>query len=320
MTGEFALIHRIARLAARAPSPDVVLGIGDDAAVLQLPRGSQLVAAVDTLVEGVHFPIGTAAADVGWKAVAVNVSDLAAMGARPRWALLSVTSPDPRAALALARGAMACARRYGATLVGGDTTRGPAGASVTLLGTVPRGRAVTRAGARAGDDIWIAGVLGDATAGLACAQRRLHPSARDRASFLRALDRPNPPLALGLALRAVASAMIDVSDGVLADLGHVLDASSLGATLGAGPLPASRALLRAVPDVGARFAMQCRGDDYTLLFTASPRYARRIETIAQRAGLPATRIGSTHALRGLWREGPGLRPTRLVAAGFDHFR
>ncbi len=317
--GEFGLIHRIAGLAAGTRSSDVALGIGDDAAVLDLPRGSQLVAAVDTLVAGVHFPLATLPAAVGWKALAVNVSDLAAMGAQPRWALLSITVPEPPAALALTRGVLACARRYGIALVGGDTTRGPLSVSVTLLGSVPRGRAVTRAGAQAGDDIWVVGVLGDAAAGLACVEGRLKANARDRASLVRALDRPQPPLAFGLALRGVASAMIDVSDGVHADLSHVLRASRLGATVDPVLLPESAVLRRVVSDPSEREEMQCRGDDYTLLFTAPSRHARKITAIAQHLGVRVNKIGATHQREGLWRAVTGKAPIRIAARGFDHF-
>lgn len=319
MSSEFALIRRIALLAGRTCVADVALGIGDDAAVLDLPRRSQLVAAVDTLVAGVHFPLETALACVGWKALAVNISDIAAMGAQPRWALLSLTTPDAGAALPLARGALACARHYGIALVGGDTTRGPLSVSVTLLGSVPVGRAVTRAGARAGEEIWIAGVLGDAAAGLACIQGRLQANSRDRAHFARALDRPQPPLAFGRALRGIASSMIDVSDGVYADLAHVLRASKTGATVDPSLLPASRPLHRVAPDAAARESLQCGGDDYALLFTAAPRYARRIGALAQRLGVAVAKIGMTHTHKGLWRVGAGQHPSPIEVHGYDHF-
>ncbi len=316
MSSEFALIRRIAQMARGGH--DACVGIGDDAAVLDLPRGMQLVAAVDTLIAGVHFPYGTQLESVGWKALGVNVSDLAAMAAQPRWALSSLTVPDARMALPVTRGLLACARRYGIALVGGDTTRGPLAASVTLLGSVPRGRAVLRSGAQAEDDIWVAGVLGDAAAGLACIENRLHPGARDRARLVRALDRPQPPLALGLALRGVANGMIDVSDGVYADLAHVLHASNVGATIDATCLPASPALSRSVRDAGAREALQGGGDDYTLLFTAPPRHARRITGIAGRLAVPVTRIGATHGHKGLWRAGAGAAKL-LDPRGYDHF-
>lgn len=317
---EFALIRRIAAMAGGADALDVRVGIGDDAAILDLPRGEQLVAAVDALVAGVHFPLGTALESVGWKALAVNVSDFAAMGAQARWALSSLTLPDPEGALAITRGLLACARRHGIALVGGDTTRGPLAICVTLLGGVPRGRAVTRSGARHDDEIWIAGTLGDAATGLACVEQRLEASPRDRARFIRALDKPVPPLALGIALRGVAHAMIDVSDGVLADLGHVLRASSLGATIDPSLLPASAALRRAVPDPAMREALQCAGDDYTLLFTASARNAARVASIAEQCGVRVTRVGKMQKRGGLWRVVGGARASRIAAIGFDHFR
>ncbi len=316
---EFSTIARIAALAERSALADVALGIGDDAAILDLPRGEQLVAAVDTLVAGVHFPPGTALDAVGWKALAVNVSDFAAMGAQPRWALSSLTLPNPEGALAITRGLLACSKWHGITLVGGDTTRGPFSISVTLLGGAPRGRAVTRAGARAGDDIWVAGTLGEAAAGLACVEQRLEASPSDRARFVRALDKPSPPLALGIELRGIAHAMIDVSDGVLADLGHVLRASALGALIDLSLLPASSALRRAVPDPVAREALQCAGDDYTLLFTASKRNAPRVARIAAQCDVRVTRIGVIQARRGLWREAGGAKTIRIPATGYDHF-
>jgi len=318
MPNELALIRRIATL-ARADAMDVRVGIGDDAAVLDLPRGEQLVAAVDTLVAGVHFPTDTALESVGWKALAVNVSDFAAMGAQPRWALSSLTLPNPDSALEITRGLLACARRHGIALVGGDTTRGPLAICVTLLGGVPRQCAVTRAGARVDDEIWIAGTLGDAAAGLACVEQRLQASPRDRARLVRALDKPTPPLALGIGLRGVAHSMIDVSDGVLADLGHVLRASSLGAIIDPLLLPASAVMRRVVPDPVAREALQCGGDDYTLLFTASARSAPRVTSIARQCGVRVTRIGKMQKQAGLWRGANGARPARIATSGFDHF-
>jgi len=319
--GEFELIRRIALRAARQAMPraGVVLGIGDDAAVLEVPRGEQLVAAVDTLVTDVHFPPATAPRDIGWKALAVNISDFAAMAATPRWALLSMSVNDPAVGAAIARGALNCARRFGIALVGGDTTRGPLSVSVTLLGSVARGRALTRSNARAGEDIWIAGTLGEAAAGLAIAQGRLVVGAREQTRLVRALDRPSPPLGFGIALRPIASAAIDISDGVYADLGHVLTASGIGAVIDPARLPASATLRRVVPDAAARERLQSLGDDYTLLFTAQPRRAARVIDAATKARIRVTRIGQVAVSRGLWRTRADGTLARIPLVGHDHF-
>ena len=297
---EFELIESIRRLTAlpRARG-DVVLGIGDDAALTRVPARHELVTAIDTLVDGVHFPRGTRADAIGWKALAVNLSDLAAMGATPAWATLALTLPTgDRAFVArFARGFAALAREHGVALIGGDTTRGPLAVTVQVSGFVPSGKALRRDRARVGDAIFVTGTLGDAAAGL-----------RHSAKALRArLDRPTPRIDEGLALRGVARACIDVSDGLAADLGHILDASGVGAELHVDALPTSRALARVVPDADARRELQLGGgDDYELCFTAdakhAPRFATRIGTITRRRGLRL--LGAT---------------TSAATKGWDHF-
>jgi thiamine-monophosphate kinase len=305
--GEFSLIEIIRGTALGRR--DITLGIGDDGAVLRVPRGRELVVVMDTMVEGVHFPRGTAAADVGWKALAVNLSDLAAMGAEPAWATLALTLPKPDATWvrAFARGFAALAKRHGVALVGGDTTRGPLTITVQAHGFVPPRRALRRDGAKSGDAIFVSGTLGDAAAGLANPGNKV----------LRArLDRPTPRVALGLALRGLASAAIDVSDGLAADLGHVLDASGVGATLELDALPGSAALRAAVPDAKARRALQLGGgDDYELCFTVSSRRVAQIAAIARKLRLPLTRIGTIERMRGL-RD--AARRT-LPRSGYSHF-
>lgn len=299
---EFDLIDLLARRAGAARA-DVVIGIGDDAAVLGLARGEEWVACVDTLVEGVHFPSATTPADLGWKSLAVNLSDLAAMGAEPRFALLALTLPadDPAFVRGFAIGFGILARRHGVALVGGDTTRGPLAVSVTALGAVPRGTALRRAGARVGDDLWVSGTPGDAAAGLALWQGGLADVApRAAATLRRRLDRPEPRVALGLALRGLASAAIDISDGLLADLGHVLAASGVGARIERDAVPVSTALRRAVPDADARARLALAGgDDYELLFTAPPSRAARLRAAAAGVGVPIARIGRIEAGRRL---------------------
>jgi thiamine-monophosphate kinase len=284
---EFDLIARIrARVAAR---DDVIVGIGDDAAILRMPVGHRLVVAMDTLNIGVHFPVETAPADIGWKALAVNLSDLAAMAATPAWCTLSLSLPQPDAAWVdgFLDGFLALAARHDVALVGGDTTRGPLSVCVTAHGVVePRG-ALLRSGARVDDDVWITGTLGDAAAAL-----RQWQAGESMAPALRArLDRPTPRVAAGLALAGIAHACIDVSDGLLADLGHVCRASRIGAELDVDALPSSEALLAAF-DVAARRELQATGgDDYELCFTA-PKTARvAVEDAMSACDVPATRIG-----------------------------
>ncbi len=284
---EFDLIARIrARVAHR---DDVIVGIGDDAALLSVPSGQQLVVAMDTLNSGVHFPADTAPADIGWKALAVNLSDLAAMAATPAWCTLSLSLPLPDAAWVdgFLDGFLELAARHDVMLVGGDTTRGPLSVCVTAHGFVESRGALLRSSARVGDDVWITGTLGDAAAALRQWQagESMIPALRAR------LDRPTPRVAAGLALAGIAHACIDVSDGLLADLGHVCRASRVGAELDVDALPSSEALIAAF-DVAARRELQATGgDDYELCFTA-PKTARlAVEDAMNACDVPATRIG-----------------------------
>jgi len=224
LSGEFALIAR--HFARPAREPDVRVGIGDDAAVLAPAPGQELVLAVDMMVEGRHFVEGTDPERLGHKILAVNLSDMAAMGARPRWALLAGALPDDdeRWLSSFARGLFALADAHGVALVGGDTTRGPRTLSLTIAGEVPAGEAILRRGARSGDDLWVSGTLGDAMLGLAALEGRTRLDAAERAHCIARLERPSPRVALGIGLRGVASAMLDVSDSLTGDLGHILEA------------------------------------------------------------------------------------------------
>lgn len=313
MSSEFSLIDRIrARIALR---PDVVLGIGDDAAIVQVPPGHELVIATDILNVGVHFPAETAPADIGWKALAVNLSDLAAMGAMPAWCTLSLSLPDgdPDWLDAFFDGFLDLALPADITLVGGDTTRGPLSVGVTACGLVPAGSALRRDGARVGDDVWVSGTLGDAALGLrdVLQGRATDPGLRAR------LDRPEPRLALGHALRGVANACIDVSDGVLQDLGHVCAASGVGASLDLDALPAG-AGVAAIQDPDERAALQSSGDDYELCFTSDPARRERILAEARAVRTPVTRVGTINAGAGVQCLRDGV-PVDLPQRGFDHF-
>lgn len=323
---EFRLIDRI-RARTAQHRDDVRLGIGDDAALLAVPAGHELAVAIDTLVEGVHFPLGTAATDIGWKALAVNLSDLAAMGATPAWALLALTLPGGASAAAnagrvdgLADGFAQLAQAYGVALVGGDTTRGPFSLSVAVHGFVPPGQALLRSGAQAGDVVFVTGTLGDAAAGL-----RLLAPANDvedekRRVHLRGrLHRPQPRVAAGLALRGRATACIDVSDGLLADLAHVCTASGVAAELDAVMLPLSSALLGAFDEATAQQLALTGGDDYELCFTVPPSRASEVQADLSRLGCGATRIGRVVDGAGVRVRAPDGSWMATERAGWDHF-
>lgn len=315
VTAEFDLIESIR---ARAETrPDVILGIGDDAAVLRLPAGKQLVVATDTLNAGVHFPPETAAADIGWKSLAVNLSDLAAMGARPAWCTLSLSLPQAdRIWLdAFLDGFFALAGLHSVALVGGDTTRGPLSVCVTMHGFVDEGRALRRDGARVGDDVWVSGTLGDAAGALAQwrEKTRIVPELKAR------LDRPTPRIALGLALAGIVHSCIDVSDGLLADLDHVCGRSGVAAEIDISDLPLSDALQAAFEEEAIRTLQASGGDDYELCFTASPDARAAIENFAGQAGTPVIRVGRIVAgegVRALLGDG---REWTSAADGYEHF-
>ncbi len=284
---EFDLIARIRERAT--VRGDVVLGIGDDCALLEVPSGLLLAITSDTLNDGVHFPPETTPFDVGWKALAVNLSDLAAMGATPAWCTLALALPEASAGFidGFLDGFFALARQHGVALIGGDTTAGPLSINVTAHGFIEPGKALRRAGARIGDDVWVSGTLGDAAGALAQWQAGMNVAPALRAR----LDRPTPRLDLGRALRGVASSCIDISDGLLADLGHICRASGVGAQLDVETLPASAALRNAF-DVQARHALQAAGgDDYELCFTAAAEQRERLAALVAALTLPLHRIG-----------------------------
>ncbi|MGQ0800069.1 MAG: thiamine-phosphate kinase [Pseudomarimonas sp.] len=307
---EFELIERI-RLRAGSRS-DVILGIGDDAALLLPPANQLLAVSTDVLNEGVHFRASDAPFDIGWKALAVNLSDLAAMGAEPAWALLTLALPEAEEAWLdrFIDGFLTLATGHGVALVGGDTTRGALSIGVTVHGFVPPAQALRRSGAKVGDDLWVTGTLGDAAAGLADSSR---PDLAAR------LYRPTPRVSAGLALRGLASGCIDISDGLFADLGHVLRASEAGATVQLASLPTSPALARmcAGPD---RWLYQCAGgDDYELCFSAPPAHRQQIGTALALTGTPACVIGRIDATPGLRAVAPDGRHWQRPRAGYQHF-
>ena len=297
---------------------DVVLGIGDDAAICSVPPGMQLVICTDTLVAGLHFPEDTAAADIGYKALAVNLSDMAAMGAEPAWMSLALTVPemDWDWLQSFSEGLLELAAEHGVSLIGGDTTRGPLTVTVTVQGFVPAGSALRRSGARVGDDVWVTGSLGDAAAAL---QQYKHGPMQSM-KLRHRLDRPTPRVAAGLALRGLASAAIDISDGLAQDLGHILSCSGVGAELELGRLPVSASLLDFHKDDTARWALQLSGgDDYELCFTASPAEAFAIEQAMAAAGVTASVIGHITTESGLRCLTPDGEHLALQQTGYRHF-
>jgi thiamine-monophosphate kinase len=320
---EFDLIELIRRHTAQ-PRDDVRIGIGDDAAALAVPAGQELAVAIDTLVEGVHFPRGTAAVDIGWKALAVNLSDLAAMGASPAWALLALTLPSADAAFVegFAEGFAQLAQPHRLALVGGDTTRGPLCISVAVHGFVPPGQALTRAAARVGDLVLVTGTLGDAAAGLHALQNPMHADdsrAGLRDFLITRLNRPTPRLAAGAALRGQANACIDISDGLLADLGHVCSASGVGAELDAALLPRSPALMELYDEASAlQFALS-GGDDYELCFTVPAQRLANVQSDLSRVGCGVTRIGRIVEGNGVRVRGTDGAWLAADRRGWEHF-
>lgn len=311
----------IALIRARARDRgDVLLGIGDDAALVQVPAGQQLVVTADTLNAGVHFPLSTAPADIGWKALAVNLSDLAAMGAAPAWCTLSLSLPVVEEAWleAFLDGFLALADAHGIALVGGDTTRGPLSLAVTAMGLVEPGAALRRDRARVGDDLWVTGTLGDAAAALTLLLNEQVPAAALR----QRLDRPTPRVAAGRRLGGLAHACIDLSDGLLADLAHLCGRSAVGAEVELARLPASPAMAALAPSdsLQRRQWQACGGDDYELCFSAAPRDRDLIVQALDLAGVDATRIGRVVAgggVRALDAQGGEWQPRQ---AGYEHFR
>jgi len=300
---------------------DVRLGVGDDGAVFMPPPARELVVVTDTLVEGVHFPVGSPSSSIGHRAFAVNFSDIAAMGAEAAWALLALTMPrtDEEWLTEFARAAGDLCRRHGVALIGGDTTRGPLSITVTLMGIAPIGVALERRGGQVGDAVFVTGSPGDAAAGLALEQNRLHVPDPMSAQILR--DRflfPTPRCEVGIALRGLASACIDVSDGLGGDLEKLCAASGCGAEIEAAALPVSESLVMAVGREVAREYALTGGDDYELLFTVPlARLGAMTHAVALGLG-PVTRIGSLVSGNGV-RVSTRGGVMQFSGAGFDHF-
>lgn len=321
MPTEFELIRSYFTHAAKRTQ----LGVGDDAALIRPAPGRVLAVAADMLVGGRHFFMDADPESVGHKALAVNLSDMAAMGALPRWATMGIALPraDARWVAAFSKGFMALARKHGVDLVGGDTTRGPLNICVQIIGEVPARQALRRDGARAGDDIWVSGTLGDAALVVAAKKKLIKLKPAELKLAQQRLDRPQPRIALGLALRGVARSMIDVSDGLVADMGHICERSKVAAVIAFERLPLSPLLRRHLQSPVAQSALIAGGDDYELCFTAAPAKRAAVGRAALRARTKVTCIGRViRAPEGVCSvvvvDGNGL-PLRLARKGFDHF-
>ena len=310
MPSEFTLINRY----FRRPTSHTVLGVGDDGAIVRPTPGMELVISTDMLVANTHFLADANPEDLGWKTLAVNVSDMAAMGATPRWALLAAALPEATESWIerFATGFFACADAFGVDIIGGDTTKGPRNFCVTIFGEVPPGAALLRSAARSGDEIWVSGQPGRAALGLAHLQGRHTLSEPALSNCLTALHRPQPRVALGLALRGLATAAIDVSDGLLADLGHILEESQLGASL----------RITGLPDPGIeRDCWLAGGDDYELVFTVPAKCHSEVPILADRLSLALTCIGVTdnNEPGTLVVMDGGGRQIEVGQRGYDHF-
>lgn len=316
---EFELIQNcFAEQAAASLHPDVRLGIGDDCAILSPTAGQDLLVTVDTLVAGVHFPDTLSPSQIAGRCLAVNLSDLAAMGAKPAWFTLALTLPEANEAWLreFSRGLFELASQYGISLVGGDTTRGPLSITIQAHGYAPEGLALRRDGAKPGDLIYVSGSVGDAGAGLGLTLK----GHIDESDFLvQRFVSPTPRLALGQKLLTIASAAIDISDGLLADLGHILKRSQVGAQLQSDYVPVSKALLEAVGKEQALQLALSAGDDYELCFCVSAEQVAEMEILAKQVGVDVSQIGVITREPGLTvlDEYGQLMP--LTKTGYQHF-
>ncbi len=315
--GEFDLIARY----FTRPVQRAALGVGDDCALLAPGPGMQLAVSSDMLVEGRHFLPTVSPTHLGHKALAVNLSDLAACGAKPLAFTLALAMPrvDESFLDGFARGLLALADAHGCELIGGDTTQGSLNICITVFGEVPTGAALLRSGAQAGDDIYVSGTVGDARLALEAFRGTLALPGHQFEAVRIAMEQPQPRITLGLALQGLASSAIDVSDGLLGDLAHTLRRSGVGAMVEVDAVPRSAAL-REQPIAVQRLCTLAGGDDYELVFTAAPQQAGRIAAAAQQAGVPATRIGRIEVAAGLRLVDAAGREVAHTYASFDHFQ
>lgn len=312
---EFSLIAKYFTRETRAD-----LGVGDDAALISVSPGHQLAVAADMSVSGTHFFPEADPFSIGWKAMAVNISDMAAMGAEPRWATLSIALPgiDEDWLAGFSSGLFDCADAFGVSLIGGDTTRGPLNVAISLLGEVPYGQALQRRGAKVGDDVWVSGVLGRAALWLQYRLGNIRLSEEEAAALAFAMHHPQPRVTLGLSLRGLAHAALDVSDGLLADLGHILQASGVGARLDWQAVPKPELPHSIVSEPVLQQAVLAGGDDYELCFTASSAHRTMLSDLAHKLALPISRIGEITAEPGL-QVLNGSAVMHVSEKGYSHF-
>ena len=320
---EFSLIETyFAESALDTHHANVILGIGDDAAILDVPPEQHLLVSTDTLVSGVHFFPDVSPADLAYKALAVNLSDMAAMGASPTWVSLALTLPKLPShwVSEFAASFLQTCEQYGVALVGGDTTSGPLSISVTIHGLVPKGDAIRRSGAQIGDGIYVSGTLGDAAAGLNILALHNQQNGCDPSHqyLIQRLLKPTPRILLAEQLRGVATSCLDLSDGLAGDIKHILKASSVGAQIEINALPCSPELLKYVSEQQAQEYALTGGDDYELCFTVSEVDAKKLEQIAQHCGVRITKIGCITECDKELSFKLNQQPYNVVQSGYQH--
>ncbi len=322
MLSEFDIIQRY----FTCPTPGAVLGVGDDAALIKPTAGTELAISTDMLVAGRHFLADTDPRMLGHKSLAVNLSDMAAMGATPRWATLALALPeslvqaDETWLAAFADGFFGLARTHQVELIGGDTTCGPLTVCITIIGEVANGKALRRSGAKPGDDIWMSGCLGDAALALAHAQQRIVLEPGAALACLSALHTPTARVELGQHLIDLAHSAIDISDGLLADLGHILECSKVAAVIEMDAIKHSAAMEKYLPQPLAIDCLLAGGDDYELCFTVPRAKCEEIKRLSHELKIPLTRIGRINQGEGLLVLDAAGKPIELKARGYDHFR
>lgn len=317
MASEFDLIRKY----FKRPTPQTLLGVGDDAALVKVSDGMELAVSTDMLVAGTHFFADADPYKLGWKSLAVNLSDMAAIGALPKWATLAIALPqaDEGWIAEFAKGFFACADRYQVDLIGGDTTRGPLTISVQIMGEVTPGKALKRSAATAGDEIWVSGTLGSAAIALAALQGRYALTEDELDACLPALHTPQPRVQLGLVLSVFAQCAIDISDGLLADLGHILQSSNVGAEINLQHIPCSRVVSDYLAEKPVQQMVLAGGDDYELCFTAPAKNHGEIIKLSNMFALPLTQIGIITSGSGLIVWGLDNEIMDIGKTGFDHF-
>jgi thiamine-monophosphate kinase len=304
------------------PAANAVLGVGDDCALVDVTNGMDLAISTDTMVSGTHFFPDVDPENLGHKALAVNLSDMAAMGAMPYWAMLALTLPNVDHAWleSFAKGFFDLAQEYNVTLIGGDTTRGPLTMTVTIMGEVPAGAALRRGGAKVGNNVWVSGNVGDAALAVAHRHGRVVLAEPDYHEAVMRLYEPTPRVALGQALRGLATSAIDISDGLLADLTHICRLSGVGATVDVNAVPVSSIGAKHIGTDAGRNAILAGGDDYELCFTAHPNSRDSIVDLTEVLGVPITRIGQVKRGKGVSLLGADGKPVKIDGRGYDHFK